>query len=121
MLLRKTIVAESPCLEDSPTPSFMVSEVENRKQEIYDAAGVLVSEQIIEVPVQKVIPASDFENKGLKAELFSVENKKAAGVDVFGQKPMTSPFYRNSLDAIGDGIDTLNETDFEQIIDETND
>lgn len=113
--------SEKPCLDDNIIPQFSASYVKEFKIEIRDDNGKLVETRIEKRPFTKVLSSSDFENEDLPCELFSVENMKKAGVDLFKQSPTPVKLFGLSLEdrsAVAEHLDNfdysqLTESDFD--------
>lgn len=112
---------ETPQTSDCIVHQFVSSKVEEIKEDVYNSKGSVVKQITVKRPVKCVIPPSEFENRDLDCALFSVENLKQSGVDLFKQQPITRPLFENDLDARASAVeqldnfdyDSLNEKDFE--------
>ena len=107
--------AAKPRPEDNIVSSFVSSDVVEEKENICDENGKIIRSRIVKKSVTKVIPLSAFENKDLPCSLFSVENMKAAGVDLFKQQPTTTKLFGMTLDERSDVSEQLDKFDFDSI------
>lgn len=112
-ILRKKINPCKPCKKNSPVPRFCVSEQVKEELPIYDTKGKKVSTYIRKRFRIKQIPLSEFENEGVTADMFSIENLQRAGIE---PKLVTSPLIHATLEQRSVVQDFIEDTDFEELI-----
>lgn len=112
-ILRTKIKACKPCKKYSPVPRFCISERVTEELPIYNEKGKKVSTYIRKRFQIKQIPLSEFENEGVTADMFSIENLQRAGIE---PKLVTTPLLKSTLDERSLVQDFIEGTDFETLI-----
>lgn len=107
--------AAKPRPDDNVVAYFSTSQIVEQKENICDDDGKIISTRIVRKSFTKVVPFSEFENRDLDCDLFSVENMKAAGVDLFKQQPLTAKLFGATLDQRSDVADQLDNFDYSQL------
>lgn len=95
-----------------PVHEFVESKQVEVKRFFVDENGEKTTSEIVKKIVKIPISNDILENKGLKAEMFTIENLSKAGVDVMRQQPITRPFFRGSLDEMNESINLLNDSEY---------
>ena len=95
-----------------PIHEFVESKQIEVKRFITDENGDKSTSEIVKKVVKVPISQDVLENKGLKVEMFTIENLSKAGVDVMHQQPITRPLFRGSLDEVSESINMLNDSEY---------
>ena len=104
-----------PHEDDNIVHHFESSSIQDMKEPVYNDKGKKVSERVVKKVITKVIPDSEFENLDLDCDLFSVENLKQAGVDLFKQAPTPVKLFGGDLDSRAAAVDALDNFDYSQL------
>lgn len=94
---------------------FESSSIVEEKESVVDSEGKKLRDRIVKKVRKVALPSDEFENKGMDCSMFSVENMKAAGVDLFQQSPTPVKLFGGDLDSIGAAKDSLDNFDYSQL------
>lgn len=112
-ILRTKINPCKPCKKHSPVPRFCISEQVTEELPVYNEKGKKVSTFIRKRFQTKQIPLSEFENEGVTADMFSIENLQRAGIE---PKLVTTPLIKSTLEQRSIVQDYIEGTDFETLL-----
>lgn len=104
-----------PREDDNIVHHFETSSLVETIEPVYNDKGKKIKERLVKKVCVKVIPASEFENSDMDCDLFSVENMKKAGVDLFKQAPTPVKIFGADLDARSQVADQLDSFDYSQL------
>lgn len=118
--MRRNFFNCTPSVEDVAVPSSFVRSVRKTvKRSTTDGKGAVIGEELVSIPVIEVIPHEEFENVGLSADLFTVENQLEAGIDLFKAKPITTPLFGMTLDNRSEAMEKLESFDFDSLLEKS--
>lgn len=106
-----------PRLEDNIVPHFVESDTKLVTQDIRDEKGNVILSKQVKLPFTREIPASEFENVDIDCDMFTFDNLKKSGYDLYKQSPILTPQYRGNLDSVGDAMDYVENLDVTQLTD----